>query len=73
MLSNLNTVNPAETIKCLERKSGLKWTDCRLWISNASGVGHILKTDVGLGIILYTFHKKRSVYAFEVVIHTSLP
>lgn len=73
MLSNLNTVNPAETIKCLGGKSGLKWTVCRLWISNASGVGHILKTDVGLGIILYTFHKKRSVYAFEVVIHTSLP
>lgn len=69
MLLNLNTVNFVEIIKCLGGKFGFKWIVCRLWILNVSGVGYILKIDVGLGIIFYIFYKKRFVYVFEVVIY----
>lgn len=61
MLSNLNTVNPAEQSSVWEENLGLNGQFVGYGSQIASGVGHILKTDVGLGIILYTFHKKRSV------------
>lgn len=74
MLSNLNTVNPAKTIKCLGGKSGLKWTVCRLWISNCKWGGTHFKNRCWVRHNAISIHStKRDLYAFEVVIHTSLP